>query len=115
MQSPSQAPQAWVQRKVPPEVIAPHKAIPHETREPTPSSSQAAPRAKGQPAPKVKGQHVVGPTGPSPGMGGPKGPLQSQESSLVASGGIGPRGATPHPPSQAQISSPAPGGKITRN
>jgi hypothetical protein len=60
-------------------------------------------------------QHLVGPAGPAPGMGGPKGPRPSQELSSVASGGIGPRGEAPLPPSQAQRSSHAPAGKITRN
>jgi hypothetical protein len=47
-------------------------------------------------------------------LGGPKGPVPSQELGLGAAGGIGPRGATPHPPSQAPSSSHAPPpGKIT--
>jgi hypothetical protein len=41
--------------------------------------------------------------------------LPSQELSLVAPGGKGPRGATPRPPSQAPSSSHAPAGKITSN
>lgn len=112
LQSPSQAPQAWGQRKGPPQAVPPHKAIPHETKEPTPPSGQPAPRMKG---PGDQPQHLVGPAGPAPGMGGPKGPRPSQELSSVASGGIGPRGEAPLPPSQAQRSSHAPAGKITRN
>jgi hypothetical protein len=54
---------------------------------------------------------VVEPAGTAPGFGGVKGPLPSQEVSLVAPGGRGPRGATPQPPS----STPAQTGKITSN
>lgn len=111
LQSPTQAPQAWGKKKGPPEVMPP-QAIPHKTRDPGPPSGQPPPRVKG---PGDQPQHVVGPAGTAPGLGGVKGPVPSQELSLVAPGGKGPRGATPHPPSQAPSSSPAPTGKITSN
>ena len=122
LQPPSQAPQAWGKKKGPPEVkppqtipppeVMPPQAIPHKTRDPGPPSGQPPPRVKG---PGVQPQHVVEPAGTSPGLGSLKGPVPSQELSLVAPGGKGPRGATPHPPSQAPSSSHAPAGKITSN
>jgi hypothetical protein len=124
MQSPSlaQTPQAWGQKKrspevmppqaIPPQEVMPSQAIPHKTRDPGPPSGQPPPRVKG---PGDQLQHVVEPAGTAPGLGGLKGPLPSQELSLVAPGGKGPRGATPRPQSQAPSSSHAPAGKITSN
>ena len=119
LQSPSQAPQAWGKKKGPPEVMPPQaipppevmppQAIPHKTRDPGPPSGQPPPRVKG---PGDQPQHIVEPAGTAPGLGGLKGPVPSQELSLVAAGGKGPRGATPQPPSQAPSSSHAPSGKI---
>lgn len=121
-QSTSQAPQAWGQKKQPPEVMPPQaipppevmppQAIPHKARDPGPPSGQPPPRGKGR---GYQPQHVVESAGTAPGLGGLKGPVPSQELSLVAPGGKGPRGATPHPPSQAPSSSHAPTGKITSN
>jgi hypothetical protein len=93
----------------PPEVMPP-QAIPHKTRDTGPPPGQPPPRVKG---PGDQPQRVVEPAEIAPGLGGLKGPVPSQELSLVAPGGKGPRGATPHPPSQAPSSSHAPTGKIT--
>jgi hypothetical protein len=112
LQSPSQAPQAWGLKKEPTEVMPLHQAIPHKPRDLAPPSGQPPPRGKG---PGDQPQHLVEPAGPAPGLGGLKGPVPSQELSVVTPGGIKPRGATPQPPSPAQISSHAPSGKITGN
>jgi len=141
LQSPSQAPQAWGKKKGPPEVrppqaipppevmapqaiprpevmppqaiprpeVMPPQAIPHKTRDTGLPSGQPPPRVKG---PGYQPQHVVEPAGTTPGLGGLKGPVPSQELSLVAPGGKGPRGPTPQPLSQAPSSSHAPAGKI---
>jgi len=111
LQSPTQAPQAWGKKKGPPDVMPP-QAVPHKTRDPGPPSGQPPPRIKG---PGHHQQHMVEPARTAPGFGGVKGPGPSQEMSLVALGGKGPRGATPQPPSQAPSSSSAPTGKVTSN
>ena len=90
-QSLSQAPQARVQKKVPPErTPPPNQAIRSESRRSTPPPGVQGPR--GQP------KHLVRPAGPVPG-------------SSAAPGTVQPSGKTP-PLSQAQSSSPAPSGKI---
>lgn len=110
LQSPTQAPQAWGKKKGPPDVMPP-QAVPHKTRDPGPPSGQPPPRIKG---PGHHPQHMVEPARTAPGFGGVKGPGPSQEMSLVALGGKGPRGATPQPPSQAPSSSSAPTGAIRK-
>jgi len=92
-QSLSQAPQAWVQSKRPPEGTPPYTAIPHETR----LSTLPPPPPRGVQGPWGQPQHLVSHAGPAPG-------------SSVAPGAVGPSGSTP-PLSQAQSSSPAPSGK----
>lgn len=107
----TQAPQVWGKKKGPPEVMPP-QAMPHKTRDPGPPSGQPPPRVKG---PGDQPQHVVEPVGTAPGFVGVKGPVPSQEVSLVAPGGKGPRGATPQPPSQAPSSAPAPTGAVKKS
>ena len=113
-QSVSQAPQARVQRKGPPEGTPPYTAIPYEAwwpalpssqppppgvhgpwGQPQPPSSQPPP--PGEEGPWGQPQHIVRPAGPALG-------------SLVAPGAVEPSAWTP-PLSQAQSSSPAPSGK----
>jgi len=89
----------------------PPQAIPHKTRDTGLPSGQPPPRVKG---PGYQPQHVVEPAGTAPGLGGPKGPVPSQELSLVAPGGKGPRGATPQPLSQAPSGSHAPAGTVKK-
>jgi hypothetical protein len=91
-QSLSQAPQAWGQRKVPPEgTPAPHQAIPYEP-------SLFTPPPPVEHVPRGQPQQVVSPAAPAPG-------------SSVAPGATGPSGLTPAL-IQAESSSPAPSGKI---
>jgi hypothetical protein len=97
---------------VPPSEVMPQQAVRHNTRNPGPPSGQTPPRVKG---PGDQPQRVVEPAGTVPALGGLKGPVPSQELSLVAPGGKGQRGATPPPPSQAPSSSHAPADKITIN
>ena len=105
-------PEVMPPQAVPPSEVMPPQGIPRKTRDRGPPSGQPPPRLKG---PGDQPQHVVEPAGTSPRLGGLKGPLPSQELSLVAPGGKGPRGATPRPPCQAPSSSHAPAGKITSN
>lgn len=95
LQTLSQAPQARVQRKVPPEGTPPqHQAIPYEDWlfKPPPPPPPVVQVPRGQP------QHLVSPAVPAPG-------------SSVAPGAAGLSGLT-RPLSQAKSSSPAPSGKI---
>jgi len=90
----SQAPQAILQRKGPPErTPAQHQAVPYGAwwSVPPPPLPPAVQGPRGKP------QHLVRPAGPAPG-------------SSVAPGAVGTSGRTPAP-SQAPISSPAPGSK----
>jgi hypothetical protein len=120
LQSPSQAPQVWEKKNGPPEVM-PSQVIPpaevmlpqvvsYKTRDTGPPSGQPPLRGIGRGG---RQKHVVERVGAAPGLGGLKGEVPSQELTLVAPGGEGPRGATPHPPAQGPRSSHAPAGKIT--
>jgi len=115
-QSMSQAPQAWVQRKGPPEgTPAPQQAISYEAWCPAPPLSRPLPPGVhgpwGQPKPPSSQP-------PPPGLQGPRGqpqhlvgPAGSSSESSVAPGAVGPVGPAPSR-SQAASSSPAPSGKI---